>query len=119
MHFNRWTCRSEADWLITYGYSPDGWTTACTRHVGFLLTDTPEHTITQLAILKDPDLIAKELGRVLTDEQAAQLAKQASKYDKSMPRSQKGITVESGRVTVSDGKVSIEREQSGLRWPLW
>ena len=44
--------------------------------------------------------MAKEAGRILTDKQAARLAKQAGKFDRHVARSQKGITVESGPITV-------------------
>lgn len=54
--------------------------------------------------------MANEAGRVLTDKQAASLAKQAGKFDKRVAHSQKGITVESGKIAVEkNGKLRIVR----------
>ena len=38
-------CGNEAEWQIWYGESPDDSTESCTRHVGEMLTDAPEHRI--------------------------------------------------------------------------
>lgn len=57
-------------------------------------------------------MTARELGRILTDKQAAKVAKEARKYDKSMPHSAKGVTVSNGKVEVTGRKVKIVAEES-------
>ena len=39
-------CEKETEWMIEiHPYKQDSFTTACTEHVGELLTDAPEHII--------------------------------------------------------------------------
>lgn len=39
-------CGNEAIWRIcNHPYGPDDYTDSCTRHVGEMLTDAPEHRI--------------------------------------------------------------------------
>jgi hypothetical protein len=57
-------------------------------------------------------MTAREPGRILTDNQAASVAKQARKYDKSLPHSAKGVTVRNGKVEVTGRKVKIVAEES-------
>jgi len=39
-------CEKEAEWMIEiHPYKQDDFTTACTGHVGELLTDAPEHIV--------------------------------------------------------------------------
>ncbi len=52
-------------------------------------------------------MTAKDRGRILTEKQAADLAKQAGKYFRALPRSQKGITVKGGSIRVDNGRVQI------------
>lgn len=38
-------CGNDAEWQIWSGPHPDDLTESCTRHVGEMLTDAPEHKI--------------------------------------------------------------------------
>jgi len=38
-------CGHSAEWRICWGATPDDYTESCTRHVGEMLTDAPEHRI--------------------------------------------------------------------------
>jgi hypothetical protein len=38
-------CGSDAEWRIVHGSTSDDYTESCTRHVGEMLTDAPEHKI--------------------------------------------------------------------------
>lgn len=42
-------CSADAEWRIVHGDGPDDYTESCTEHVGFMLTDAPEHRIYPLA----------------------------------------------------------------------
>ena len=57
-------------------------------------------------------MTAREPGRILTHKLAAKVARQARKYDKSMPHSAKGVTVRNGKVEVTGHKVKIVDEES-------
>lgn len=52
----------------------------------------------------------KEPVRILTDKQAVQLAKKASKA--SVSHSVKGMAARSGKVVISHGRATIERDES-------
>lgn len=38
-------CQERVDWRIAHDDGPDGYTEACTKHVGDLLTDAQEHKV--------------------------------------------------------------------------
>lgn len=42
------SCGNQAEWRIVSGNGPDDYTESCTRHVGEMLTDAPEHRVYSL-----------------------------------------------------------------------
>ena len=49
-------CEMPAQWVLVHGAGPDDYTESCTKHLGDMMTDAPEHRIYALrAAIERPE----------------------------------------------------------------